>query len=319
MSVRKLYYAIKPLIPRNVQIWLRRMLVQRQLKRHGDVWPVDEKAVKQPDRWSGWPGGKRFALVLTHDVDTARGQERCRELMALEQRMGFLSAFNFVPERYAVSPELRRDLVERGFEVAVHGLNHDGKLFLSRKKFHEQAVRINHYLKEWNSVGFVSPSMHRNLEWTHELNIEYDVSTFDTDPFEPQPDGVATVFPFHVQGDDGQRGYIELPYTLPQDFTLFVLMKERNIDIWKKKLDWIAGKGGMALLITHPDYMNGKHNWRNIEEYPMDYYKEFLDYVNDRYEGQYWNALPKEMARFWRQDSVERCRKVDSDCCVLSR
>jgi hypothetical protein len=319
MSVRKLYYAIKPLIPRNVQIWLRRMLVQRQLKRHGDVWPVDEKAVKQPDRWSGWPGGKRFALVLTHDVDTARGQERCRELMALEQRMGFLSAFNFVPERYAVSPELRRDLVERGFEVAVHGLNHDGKLFLSRKKFHEQAVRINHYLKEWNSVGFVSPSMHRNLEWTHELNIEYDVSTFDTDPFEPQPDGVATVFPFHVQGDDGQRGYIELPYTLPQDFTLFVLMKEKNIDIWKKKLDWIAGKGGMALLITHPDYMNGKHNWRNIEEYPMDYYKEFLDYVNDRYEGQYWNALPKEMARFWRQDSVERCRKVDSDCCVLSR
>ncbi len=319
MSVRKLYYAIKPLIPRNVQIWLRRMLVQRQLKRHGDVWPVDEKAVKQPDRWSGWPGGKRFALVLTHDVDTARGQERCRELMALEQRMGFLSAFNFVPERYAVSPELRRDLVERGFEVAVHGLNHDGKLFLSRKKFHEQAVRINHYLKEWNSVGFVSPSMHRNLEWTHELNIEYDVSTFDTDPFEPQPDGVATVFPFHVQGDDGQRGYIELPYTLPQDFTLFVLMKEKNIDIWKKKLDWIAGKGGMALLITHPDYMNGKHNWRNIEEYPMDYYKEFLDYVNDRYEGQYWNALPKEMAHFWRQDSVERCGKVDSDCCVLSR
>jgi peptidoglycan/xylan/chitin deacetylase (PgdA/CDA1 family) len=318
MSVRKLYYLIKPLIPRNVQIGLRRMLVQRQLKRHGDVWPVNEKAAKQPEGWSGWPGGKRFALVLTHDVDTARGQERCRELLALEQRLGFRSAFNFVPERYAVSSELRRDVVERGFEVAVHGLNHDGKLFESRKKFDEQAVRINHYLKGWNSVGFVSPSMHHNLEWTHDLNIEYDISTFDTDPFEPQPDGVATIFPFFVQGRDGRPGYVELPYTLPQDFTLFSLMKEKNIDIWKKKLDWIAGKGGMALLISHPDYMNGSKG-RIIEEYPMDHYKEFLEYVNDRYRGQYWNALPKEMSRFWRENMVTAVRKADPDRCVLSR
>jgi hypothetical protein len=48
------------------------------------------------------------------------------------------------------------------------------------------------------------------------------------------------------------RGYVELPYTLPQDFTLFTVMREKDIDIWKKKLDWIVEKGGMALLITHP-------------------------------------------------------------------
>ena len=30
------------------------------------------------------------------------------------------------------------------------------------------------------------------------LNIAYDASTFDTDPFEPQPDGVNTIFPFWV-------------------------------------------------------------------------------------------------------------------------
>jgi hypothetical protein len=319
MWVNKLYYTIKPLIPRNVQIGMRRMLVQRQLKRHGDVWPIDHNASTPPEGWPGWPGGKRFALVLAHDVDTARGRERCRELMALEQQLGFRSSFNFVPERYAVSPELRRDLVNGGFEVAVHGLKHDGKLFQSKEKFHVQAIRINRYLQEWNSVGFVSPSMHHNLEWTHDLNIEYDISTFDTDPFEPQPDGVATICPFLVRGDDGQRGYMELPYTLPQDFTLFVLMKEKNIDIWKKKLDWIVGKGGMALLITHPDYMNGKSVGRKIENYPMNYYREFLDYVNDRYDGKYWNALPKEMALFWRENMVETGGKIGSDCCVPSR
>ena len=88
------------------------------------------------------------------------------------------------------------------------------------------------------------------------LNIEYDSSTFDTDPFEAQPDGVKSVFPFWVAGISPRVGYVELPYTLPQDFTLFILLKEKDITIWKQKLSWIAKKGGMALVITHPDYMN---------------------------------------------------------------
>jgi hypothetical protein len=183
----------------------------------------------------------------------------------------------------------------------VHGLKHDGKLFLSREKWPLHAMSINHYLKEWESVGFVSPSMHRNLDWMHEVNIEYDASTFDTDPFEPQPDGVATIFPFLVHGNNGQRGYIELPYTLAQDFTLFIIMKEKNIDIWKKKLDWIVEKGGMALVIAHPDYMNFSKKQCGTEEYPKEFYRELLDYIKTQYAGQYWNPLPKEMARFWRE------------------
>jgi hypothetical protein len=101
-----------------------------------------------------------------------------------------------------------------------------------------------------------------------------------------------------------KNGFVELPYTLPQDFTLFVLMKERNIDIWKKKLDWIAEKGGMALLITHPDYMNGKKGKCGIEEYPMKFYEELLAYIKSKYDGQYWHVLPKEMAHFWKQKMV---------------
>ena len=165
------------------------------------------------------------------------------------------------------------------------------------------------YLKDWKSVGFVSPSMHHNLDWNHELNIEYDASTFDTDPFEPQPDGITTIFPFVVHGTNGQRGYVELPYTLPQDFTLFVIMKEKNIDIWKRKLDWIAEIGGMALLITHPDYMNGNNGRCTSDEYPMEFYREFLDYVKGKYEGRYWNPLPKEMASFWKENCKDNFAK----------
>jgi hypothetical protein len=306
MLTHKLYYQLKPFIPRSLQITLRRMVVRRKRKLYGHVWPIDEKANKPPEGWAGWPDGKKFALVLMHDVETEKGQSKCHQLIEIEKEMGFRSSFNFVPERYHVSSEVRRILVEKGFEVGVHGLKHDGKLFSSRKTFKEGAARINRYLKDWQSVGFVSPSMHRNLDWIHDLNVEYDASTFDTDPFEPQPEGMGAIFPFWVQDGNAAKGFVELPYTLPQDFTLFVLMKERNIDIWKKKLDWIVEKGGVALLITHPDYMIFGGKKLGMEEYPMEFYKELLDYIKSRYEGQYWHALPKEMASFWKEKMVAK-------------
>ena len=256
-------------------------------------------AGRLPKGWHGWPEGKQFALVLTHDVETALGQEKSRRLMQLEKEMGFRSSFNFVAKRYDVSPELRRHLTSNGFEVGVHGLYHDGKYWNSRTLFQERAAKINYYLKEWNAVGFRSPSMMRNLEWIHDLHIEYDASTFDTDPFEPQADGARTIFPFSVRKRGTDQGYIELPYTLPQDFTLFVLMQEKNIDIWKSKLDWLARKGGMVLLIVHPDYMHFDGKKIGAEEYPAEYYGELLAYIQTRYEGQYWHGLPKELARFW--------------------
>jgi len=299
MSLNSLYYRIKPLIPRRAQIGLRRILVSRKRARYADIWPIDERAGKAPEGWVGWPDGKKFALVLTHDVETAKGQENCRKLMELEEKLGFRSSFGFVPERYPVSAELRKDLERRGFEVAVHGLLHDGLYYKSRETFLGRAARINRYIQEWGAVGFRSPSMQHNLDWIHDLNIEYDSSTFDTDPFEPQPDGVGTIFPFRIRRNEGDKGYLELPYTLCQDHTLFVIMQERSIDIWKKKLDWIAEKGGMALLICHPDYMHFGPGVHFPEEYPASYYEEFLKYVKTKYKGQYWHVLPKNMPHSW--------------------
>jgi peptidoglycan/xylan/chitin deacetylase (PgdA/CDA1 family) len=307
MSINQFYYYLKPLIPRSIQLNLRRrFVIKRKRLQYADTWPIDEFSKKSQDPFSTWPNNKKFALVLTHDVDTKRGQEKCPGLMHKEKGLGFRSSFNFVPERYRVDPGLRRQLDEAGFEVGVHGLNHDGKLYKSRQTFQERAPRINRYLKEWGAVGFRSPSMHHNLEWIHELNIEYDASTFDTDPFEPQSDGVGTIFPFWVSKDDTEDGYVELPYTLPQDFTLFILMKEKNIDIWKEKLDWVAEHGGMVLVNTHPDYMNFSCGKLGIEEYPADYYKELLEYIRDRYEGQYLHVLPREIARFWVDEVLKK-------------
>jgi len=308
--LRKTYYHIKPLIPRHLQLLLRRMRIYCIRPFCRNVWPIDRHAAKPPPNWRGWPDNKRFALVLTHDVDTAQGQEKCRQLQGLEMKHGFRSSFNFVPRRYNVSAELRRCLAEAGFEVGVHGLYHDGKYYDSREIFRSRAVHINNYIREWEAVGFRSPSMQHNLEWIRDLDIEYDASTFDTDPFEPQSDGVSTIFPFLVTEGEGRKGYVELPYTLPQDFTLFILMREKNIDIWKEKLDWISENGGMALVNTHPDYLNFDGGELGAESYPARYYEELLEYVNTRYEGRYWHPLPREMARFW--SSPQRPKKQEA-------
>jgi hypothetical protein len=266
-------------------------------RRYSHVWPIDPKSGAAPRGWNGWPDGKKFALVLTHDVDTAKGQENVRQLAQVEIELGFRSAFNFVPERYAVSAELRRWLKEKGFEVGVHDLSHDGLLFSSYQEFLERSTKINRYLREWQAKGFRAGAMHHNLDWIGGLEVEFDCSTFDTDPFEPQPEGVGTIFPFCVPRSQG-KPYAELPYTLAQDFTVFVLFRERTIRLWTTKLDWIVQQGGMALLNVHPDYIQFTGGSKELTTYPIERYREFLRYCLEKYRGQYWNALPSEVAEY---------------------
>lgn len=286
----------KPIIPRRMQIYLRRVLVSWQLPSHKHVWPIDPHSGTLPDGWTGWPDMKKFALVLTHDVDTQRGYDKTALLSEIEERIGFRSSFNFVAEDYKISQQLLDDLHGRGFEIGQHGIHHKDP-FQSMSYFQKQSVKINHYLKKWNAVGFRGPSMHRNLDWIHNLNIEYDSSTFDTDPFEPQPDGMGTIFPFLIPDKYNKRGYVELPYTIPQDFLLFIIMREKNTDLWKRKLDWLVDQGGIVLLITHPDYMNFDAR-PYYDEYPARYYVDFLKHIKSKYGGQYWHVLPRDLARW---------------------
>lgn len=297
----EIYYCVKPLIPRWVQIYVRRLFIQYQLVKYRNVWPIDENGGKEPVGWQGWPEGKKFALVLTHDVDSAQGQNKCLDLMRLDEDLGFKSSFNFVPLRYSVSSDILAILRKRGFEVGVHGLYHDGKYYLSKGIFLRRAAKINDFLKEWQAVGYRAPAMYHKLDWFHELEIEYDASTFDTDPFEPHAVGVGTIFPFFVKDPAMKRGYVELPYTLPQDFSLYILMQKNNIDIWKQKMAWVVERGGMVLINTHPDYMDFNGD-KSIEGYPAQYYQEFLRHIRERYDGQYWHALPRDVARFWRNE-----------------
>jgi glycosyltransferase involved in cell wall biosynthesis len=310
MLRNRIYYGLKPFVPQSLRLAIRRRIATRLRKRVGDVWPIMAGTERPPEDWPGWPCGKKFAFVLTHDVESKAGLRKCRSLMQLEMELGFRSSFNFVPEgEYSVPSKLREELTANGFEVGIHDLKHDGHLFASHRGFKRRAARINSYAREWGASGFRSGFMLRNLDWLHDLDVQYDASTFDTDPFEPQPDGGHTIFPFWVprpeanhesritnQSGDSSPGYVELPYTLPQDSTLFLVLRETTPEIWMRKLDWIAEHGGMVLLDVHPDYMSFNGSQQTTTEYPAELYREFLIYLKTKYAGQYWHALPKQVA-----------------------
>jgi glycosyltransferase involved in cell wall biosynthesis len=333
----RLYYLLKPLLPARLRLALRRWRANRILKRCAAHWPVYEAAGRRPDGWPGWPSGKEFAFVLTHDVEGQEGLDRCRQLAEMEMEHGFRSSFNFIPEgAYQVPEELLKWLQENGFETGIHDLRHDGTLFQSRKSFGRDAAVINRHLESRGDGGFRAGFMLHRLDWLHALNIQYDASTFDVDPFEAQQDGVQTVFPFWVplpdpaadsfgggNGAGGTKaaprqsgpgrtadanGYVELPYTLVQDYNLFVVLKARSIDVWKQKLCWLATRGGMALLDSHPDYMAMPGSAPGDSEFPVERYREFLNHVRSEYEGRYWHALPREVAGWCRTVRPEHSR-----------
>jgi glycosyltransferase involved in cell wall biosynthesis len=313
----KAYYFLKPILPKPLRLALRRWRAHKRRREFADVWPIDEKAGAVPPKWPGWPDGKRFAVVLTHDVEGTKGLQRVERLMDVDAKNGFRSSFNFVPEgEYRVPEALQQKLQQAGFEVGIHGLEHDGKLYSTKASFASKAARIREYLKNWDACGFRSPLMQHRLAWLHEVGAEYDASTFDTDPFEPEPDGVGTVFPFWVPTPD-DSGYVELPYSLVQDYTLFVILRETDISIWKKKIDWIVEHGGMVLLNAHPDYMNFENTKGDGDEYPVSYYEELLRYLREKYEGQFWAALPREVSRYYCASLPVAERNTRRKICML--
>ena len=142
------YFRVKPFMPRSVRWLLRRFRIPTILKRSSDVWPIDETAAGMPEGWNGWPDGKQFALVFTHDVESDAGVANMKNLAELEIRHGFRSSFNLIPEGSYEDPiQLREWLQRRGFEIGVHDLNHDGRLYESRESFAEKAKSIDNTVK----------------------------------------------------------------------------------------------------------------------------------------------------------------------------
>jgi hypothetical protein len=200
-----------------------------------------------------------------------------------------------VPERYPIDWKIVEKLRTEGFEIGIHGLEHDGRLFESRKIFERRVKKIQQYAKEWGAVGFRSPSTLRKVEWMSELELEYDSSFPDTDPYEPQAGGCCTIWPFFI------GKLVELPITMPQDHTIFEILGHNDISIWKKKADWIEWNSGLVLIDVHPDYM--------LSDERLRLYESLLVYMKGK--SNMCHALPKDIATWWRERNSSRLRNIE--------
>lgn len=302
---RRLYYHLKPFLPRAFTRLARRAYNHGQNGNFRLGWPIEDRYARfqweilrhlllraetqEPCFKSFWPEQKRFAFVITHDIETAEGQCRAPILASLEEAAGFRSSFNFVPKKYPLDYGLIAELRQRGFEIGIHGLNHDGKLFNSQTIFTRRAEHINQSLAGLGATGFRSPLTLRNPAWMQALNIEYDSSFFDSDPFEPMPGGVMSIWPFFI------GRFVELPYTLPQDFTLYNLLGETTPRIWLKKIEFIERYHGLALVNVHPDYSG--------EGKLLQIYTTFLKEMMTM--NTFWQALPCKVAAWWKHRALE--------------
>jgi hypothetical protein len=303
------YYRIRGYLPKALQIWLRRRYAPIQARAAFPRWPIEAglhdfwdflysilaAILGEPvPRIAAWPNGAAWALVLTHDVETARGLANIDAVASLERSLGYRSSWNFVPCRdYDVGPERVGSLVRGGFEVGVHGLRHDGRDLASPTALRERLPAMREAAARWEAAGFRSPSTQRGWNLMAMLGFDYDSSYPDTDPFEPQAGGSCTWLPFFIDE------MVELPGTLTQDHTLFVILRHQDETVWVEKADFLRARGGMALMLTHPDYLT--------DTVVLEAYRRFLERFAD--DPSVWKALPREVSAWWRRraaSSLER-------------
>ncbi|HSP87687.1 MAG TPA: hypothetical protein VLN45_06105 [Ignavibacteriaceae bacterium] len=284
---QKIYYNfLRPVIPISLRQKIQHSYIEKISYKENfintDFVELVSEALKQNNEQL-YPDNFQSATILTHDVEEEAGFNFIPKVIELEKELGFKSSWNIVPYKYKIDESIIGLINNSGCEIGIHGYNHDGRLYYSQKIFNDRVPYINSAIEKYNAVGFRSPMVHRNLRWLQKLNIKYDASCFDYDPFQPFPGGTGSIWPFIV------GNFVELPYTLPQDHTLFYVLDKKDITLWVNKINWIINQKGMILVLTHPDYL--------IDANHFQMYKELLLFLKEIKNS--WYCLPKEMADWW--------------------
>ena len=305
--LRRMYYAVRPALGVPVRRHFQKLFFRGWDKIAFPKWPVDttvetifEKLLALSMKSSGitrlpfiwfWPDGAPSCTMLTHDVETTSGLNFCPQLMDLNDSFDIKSSFQLIPEeRYSVSQARLNSIWDRGFEVNVHDSNHDGRLMNNRVEFLRRVERINVYGRQFRARGFRSAGMYRQTEWYDALDFSYDMSIPNVAHLEPQQGGCCTVFPFFI------GNILELPLTTIQDYSLFNILNDYSIRLWKDQISRISQKSGLMSFIVHPDYI--------LKDPARRIYSDLLRYLCElRSQGKTWIALPAQVASWWRQRS----------------
>jgi hypothetical protein len=309
------YYFVRALLPASIRQQLQKTYFSDWHRRSFPTWPVDftvdtlhEELLRLSMRAAGvpklpfiwfWPQGAAGCLIMTHDVETLVGRDFTPQLMDLDDLYGIKASFQVIPEnRYNVPDEYVQNIRRRGFEFNIHDLNHDGRLYRDRDVFLRRAKKINEYRQRYDARGFRAGAMYRRLDWYDVYEFSYDMSLTNVAHLEPKRGGCCTVFPFFI------GRIVELPLTTSQDYSVFHILNDYSIELWKKQIDLIRDRNGLISFIAHPDYL--------IDRRARKQYEALLDYLRQMITREkIWAPLPGEVDRWWRARSQMKLVQKD--------
>jgi peptidoglycan/xylan/chitin deacetylase (PgdA/CDA1 family) len=270
------------------------------------MWPIDPSA--EIVRWLWyrvrslggreeppvpfWPGGKRYVITLTHDVDTAAGQQNIPRLAEVEEAEGFRSCWYMVGRRYLLDGHILDTLTRAGHEIGLHGDTHDNTLaFVPAAEIRRRLQSCGRVVERFSMQGFRSPSFFRTRALLDEVaeRFAYDSSIPDTMLFPASGGGCRSVFPFSI------GRLLVIPATVPPDGSLLISGFDPTaiVNLWRRKIDWIRAVGGVAVVLTHPEPQ------MSAREAMIEAYRSLLRQL--RGDRDAWVALPHEIASHWRQ------------------
>lgn len=306
-GIRKLYYALRPALPVSIRRHLQRASLKGWDRKPFPRWPVDQTVDHMFERLMAlllkaqgresipfiwfWPNAKAGCAIVTHDIETSAGLAFLDELMNIDESFGIKSSFQFIPEsRYTTPQQILSQVRQRGFEVNVHDLTHDGHLFDEESQFRERAKRINEYVVRFGSKGYRSGVLYRNLNWYDAFEFSYDMSVPNVAHLDPQPGGCCTTMPFYI------GKILELPLTTVQDYSMFAILETYSTELWDQQIETITKGHGLMSFNVHPDYLN--------TERAKNTYKTLLrTLARLRSTEDVWVPLPGDVDTWWRQRS----------------
>ena len=230
-----------------------------------DIWHHLIRTLVE-ERWGRsvdpmWPGGKRFAVIVSGDIDTdyclktARALDGCRAAL---DTAGMRAAWMVVGKLAAAGRMVLDELHRQGHEIGYHGLHHDHRLaFLPPDRMAARMRGAQGLVQRYGATGFRSPNYLRTDELYRAVDsvLSYDMSMHDAvaraSGLSPRQEGCATCFPFRIAG----TGLTEIPITVPEDWDLELsgCTADQACDHQMAAITRLRERGGVAHVCIHPE------------------------------------------------------------------
>lgn len=195
-----------------------------------------------------------LTLVLSHDTESAAGQEGLARLWEVEERAGVRSCAYVVSGRFPIDDALLAGGRRRGFEIGHHDHYHDYRTaYLPPPALAARLAEARPFCERYDVRGFRAPGWYRTpaLFSAAAARYAYD-SSFPSFRAGTRPSGCFTRRPFLL------GGVPVVPLTAPADGELLArgLGAADLVRVWRGYAAAArahAPAGGLLHLLTHPE------------------------------------------------------------------